>query len=64
MFHLEHVLKDRRINISPSKNIEQILLREVAYANDADFISLEFVQTQEVQKALKLHKLLIKVEKN
>ena len=50
------------MNIPPPTDIEKILPREVEYADDVDFISFELIQTQEVQKTLEHHKLLVYVE--
>ena len=41
IIYLEYALKDVRMNI----DIEKILPRQIAYADDVDFIKLEFVQT-------------------
>ena len=52
------------MNIFPPTDIEKILRREVAYADDVDFISsLEFVRTQEMRKSSQNHKLFVNVEK-
>ncbi|GFR75486.1 retrovirus-related Pol polyprotein LINE-1 [Elysia marginata] len=57
IIYLEHALRDIRTNISPPTDIERLLPREVAYADDVDFVSLEFVKVEELQKALERHRL-------
>ncbi|GFS24655.1 very-long-chain enoyl-CoA reductase [Elysia marginata] len=59
----EHALRDIRTNISPPTDIERLLPREVAYADDVDFVSLEFVKVGEVKKALGRHRLFVNVDK-
>ncbi|GFS25950.1 very-long-chain enoyl-CoA reductase [Elysia marginata] len=63
IIYLEHALRDIRTNISPPTDIERLLPREVAYADDVDFVSLEFVKVEEVQKALERHRLFVNVDK-
>ncbi|GFR68057.1 hypothetical protein ElyMa_005599000 [Elysia marginata] len=48
---------------SKDNDIERLLPREVAYADDVDFVSLEFVKVEEVQKALERHRLFVNVDK-
>ncbi|GFS07037.1 very-long-chain enoyl-CoA reductase [Elysia marginata] len=63
IIYLEHALRDIRTNISPPTDIERLLPREFAYADDVDFVSLEFVEVEEVQKALERHRLFVNVDK-
>ncbi|GFS05816.1 hypothetical protein ElyMa_001209200 [Elysia marginata] len=46
-----------------NSEIERVPPREVAYADDVDFVSLEFVKLEEVQKAHERHRLFVNVDK-
>ncbi|GFR78453.1 very-long-chain enoyl-CoA reductase [Elysia marginata] len=63
IIYLEHALRDIRTNISSPTDIERLLPREVAYADDVHFVSLEFVKVEQVQKALERHRLFVNVDK-
>ncbi|GFR76113.1 retrovirus-related Pol polyprotein LINE-1 [Elysia marginata] len=63
IIYLEHDLRDIPTNISPPTDIERLLPREVAYTDDVDFVSPEFIKVEEVQKALERHRLFVNMDK-
>ncbi|GFS09381.1 LOW QUALITY PROTEIN: very-long-chain enoyl-CoA reductase [Elysia marginata] len=64
IIYLEHALRDTNQHLSAYRHRKaSVLPREVAYADDVDFVSLEFVKVEEVQKALKRHRLFVNVDK-
>ena len=49
--YLENALKEvRTILPRPTNELEKTLPTEIAYADDVDFVGLNFVDTEEVQK--------------
>ena len=53
----------RNILPRPTSDFEKTLPTETAYADDVDFIGLEFADIAEVQKTLKKYNLLVKADK-
>ena len=47
----------------PTSDFEKTLPTEIAYADDVDFIGLEFADISEVQKTLKKYNILVNADK-
>ena len=62
--YLENALKEvRTILPRPTSDFEKTLPTEIVYADDVDFIGLEFADIAEVQKTLKKYNLLVNADK-
>ena len=62
--YLENALKEvRTILPRPTSDFEKTLPTEIVYADDVDFIRLEFADIAEVQKTLKKYNLLVNADK-
>ena len=62
--YLENALKEvRTILPRPTTDFEKTLPTEIVYADDVDFIGLEFADIAEVQKTLKKYNLLVNADK-
>ena len=62
--YLENTLKEvRTILPRPTNELEKTLPTKIAYADDADFVGLNFVDTEEVQNTLHKYNLLVNVDK-
>ena len=62
--YLENALKEvRTILTRPTSDFEKTLPTEIVYADDVDFIGLEFADIAEVQKTLKKYNLLVNADK-
>ena len=53
----------RTILPRPTSDFEKTLPREIVYADEVDFIGLEFADIAEVQKTLKKYNLLVNTDK-
>ena len=47
----------------PNNELEKTLPTEIAYADDVDFVGLNFVDTEEVQNTLHKYNLLVNIDK-
>ncbi|KAK3776929.1 hypothetical protein RRG08_016749 [Elysia crispata] len=62
--YLENALKEvRTILPRPTNKLEKTLPTEIAYADDVDFVGLNFVDTEEVQNTLHKYNLLVNIDK-
>ncbi|KAK3701307.1 hypothetical protein RRG08_066799 [Elysia crispata] len=62
--YLENALKEvRTILPRPTNELEKTLPTEIAYADDVDFVGLNFVDTEEVQNTLHKYNLLVNIDK-
>ena len=62
--YLENALKEvRNILPRPTSDFEKTLPTEIVYADDVDFIGLEFADIAEVQKTLKKYNLQVNADK-
>ena len=62
--YLENAMKEvRTILPRPTSDFEKTLPTELVYADDVDFIDLEFADIAEVQKTLKKYNLLVNADK-
>ena len=62
--YLENALKEvRTILPRPTSDFEKTLPTEIVYADDVDFIGLEFADIAEVQKTLMKYNLLVNADK-
>ena len=62
--YLEHALREVRSVIGdPKSTIDEKIPREIAYADDIDFIGTEFIDIDEIQKSLKNFQLMVNVDK-
>ena len=62
--YLENALKEvRTILPRPTSDFEKTLPTEIVYADDVDFIGLEFADIAEVQKTLKKYNFLVNADK-
>ncbi|KAK3788177.1 hypothetical protein RRG08_052142 [Elysia crispata] len=58
------ILKEvRTILPRPTNELEKTLPTEIAYADDVDFVGLNFVDTEEVQNTLHKYNLLVNIDK-
>ena len=63
--YLENALKEvRTILPRPTNKLEKTLPTEIAYADDVDFVGLNFVDTEEVQNTLHKYNLLVNIDKD
>ena len=64
LVYLENALKEvRTILPRPTNELEKTLPTEIAYADDVDFVGLNFVDTEEVQNTLHKYNLVVNVDK-
>ncbi|KAK3762174.1 hypothetical protein RRG08_040542 [Elysia crispata] len=62
--YLENALKEvRTILPRPTNELEKTLPTEIAYADDVDFVGLNFVDTEKVQNTLHKYNLLVNIDK-
>ncbi|GFS15030.1 endonuclease-reverse transcriptase [Elysia marginata] len=62
--YLEHALKEVRLVLpKPSTPLEKVLPREVAYADDVDFVAFQDIDIEEVGKVLEKYNLQVNVDK-
>ena len=62
--YLEHALKEVRTTLpQPTTELEKFLPREIAYADDVDFVASENINVAEIQNVLKKYKLEVNVDK-
>ena len=62
--YLEHALKDVRTVIGePKSPLEEKIPREIAYADDMDFLGLEYIDIDAVQRTLHKYNLKVNVDK-
>ena len=62
--YLEHALKEVRTVIGkPKSPLEEKIPREIAYADDVDFVGLEFIDIDAVQRTLHKYKLKVNIDK-
>ena len=62
--YLEHALKEVRTVIGePKSPLEEKIPREIAYADDVDFVGLEYIDIDEVQRTLHRYNLKVNIDK-
>ena len=62
--YLEHALKEVRTVIGePKSPLEEKIPREIVYADDVDFVGLEYIDTDAVQRALHRYNLKVNIDK-
>ena len=62
--NLEHALKEVRTVIGePKSPLEEKIPREIAYADDVDFVGLEYIDIDAVQRTLHRYNYIDKTEK-
>ena len=62
--HLEHALKEVRTVLGkPKSSLEEKISREIAYADDVDFVGLEYIDKDAVQRTLHRYNLKVNIEK-
>ncbi|GFS20409.1 endonuclease-reverse transcriptase [Elysia marginata] len=62
--YLDHALKEvRPVVPKPSTPLEKVLPREIAYADDADFVAFQDIDIEEVGKVLEKYNLQVNVDK-
>ena len=64
-YHLEHALKEVRTVISeqPNSPLEEKIPRKIAYADDVDFVGLEYIDIDAVQRTLHRYNLNVNIDK-
>ena len=63
--YLEHALKEVRTVLGkPKSSLEEKIPREIAYADDVDFVALEYIDIDAVQRTLHRYNLKVNSEKN
>ena len=61
---LEHALKEVHTVIGePKSPLEEKIPREIAYANDVDFVGLEYIDIDAVQRTLHRYNLKVNIDK-
>ncbi|GFS04723.1 hypothetical protein ElyMa_004664100 [Elysia marginata] len=63
--YLEHALKLKEVRpvlLKPSTPLEKVLPREIAYADDVDFVAFQDIDIEEVGKVLEKHNLQVNVD--
>ena len=64
ILYLEHALKEVRTVIGePKSPLEEKILREIAYAVDVDFVGLEYIDIDAVQRTLHRYNLKVNIDK-
>ena len=62
--YLEHALKEVRTVIGkPKSSLEKKIPREIAYADDVDFVGLEYIDIDAVQRTLHRYNLKVNIDK-
>ena len=62
--YLEHALKEVRTVLGkPKSSLEEKIPREIAYADDVDFVGLEYIDIDAVQRTLHRYNLKVNIEK-
>ena len=62
--YLEHALKEVRTVIGePKSSLEENIPREIAYADDVDFVGLAYIDMDTVQRTLHRYNLKVNIEK-
>ena len=62
--YLEHALKEVRTVIGePKSPLEEKILREIAYADDVNFVGLEYIDIDAVQRTLHRYNLKVNIDK-
>ena len=62
--YLEHALKEVRTVIGePKSPLEEKIPREIAYADDVDFLGLEYIDIDAVQRTLHRYNLKVNIDK-
>ena len=62
--YLEHALKEVRTVIGePKSPLEEKIPREIAYADDVDFVGLEYIDIDAVQRTLHRYNLKVNIDK-
>ena len=63
--YLEHALKEVRTVIGEPKSLleEKIPREMIAYADDVDFVGLEYIDTDAVQRTLHRYNLKVNIDK-
>ena len=63
--YLEHALKEVRTVLGkPKSSLEENIPREIAYADDVDFVGLEYIDIDAVHRTLHRYNLKVNIEKN
>ncbi|RUS72521.1 hypothetical protein EGW08_019717 [Elysia chlorotica] len=64
IIYLEHALKEvRKVIGEPKSPLEEKIPREIAYADDVDFVGLEYIDIDAVQRTLHKYNLKVNVAK-
>ena len=64
LLYLEHALKEVRTVIGePKSPLEEKIPREIAYADDVDFVGLEYIDIDAVQRTLHRYNLKVNIDK-
>ena len=62
--YLEHAVKEVRTVIGePKSPLEEKIPREIAYADDVDFVGLEYIDIDAVQRTLHRYNLKVNIDK-
>ena len=62
--YLEHALKEVRTVLGkPKSSLEEKIPREIAYADDVDFVGLEYIDIDAVQRPFHRYNLKVNIEK-
>ena len=62
--YLKHALKEVRTVIGePKSSLEEKIPREIAYADDVDFVGLEYIDIDAVQRTLHRYNLKVNIDK-
>ena len=62
--YLEHALKEVRTVIGePKSPLEEKIPREIAYADDGNFVGLEYIDIDAVQRTLHRYNLKVNINK-
>ena len=62
--YLEHALKEvRKVIGEPNSPLEEKIPREIAYADDVDFVGLEYIDIDAVQRTLHKYNLKVNIDK-
>ena len=62
--YFEHALKEVRTVLGkPKSSLEEKIPREIAYADDVDFVGLEYIDIGAVQRTLYRYNLKVNIEK-
>ena len=62
--YLEHALKEvRTVMGKPKSPLEEKIPREIVYADDVDFVDLEYIDIDAVQRTLHRYNLKVNIDK-